>query len=125
MFLRIRSLAPVAAALLVALTLAAQTPAPADGLSGAWHFVLIAQDGPHEIDASLKVEAGQVTGKWGPSDVKGTFREGVVALSFPFNYAEGGLEGGMVLKGKLADGKLSGTWEFAGFDGAFTADRPK
>jgi hypothetical protein len=115
----------LAFAICLAIPLAAQAPAASGDLAGAWHFVLVAPDGPHEVDATLKVEGEQVTGRWGASDVKGTFRNGEMALAFNFSYAEGGLDGGMVLKGKLADGKLSGVWSFAGYDGDFTATRPK
>ena len=125
MSVNFRALASLALAVCFAVPLAAQAPAASGDLSGSWHFVLVAPDGPHEIDATFKVEAGQVTGKLAASDVKGTFKEGEMALAFPFSAPDVGMEGGMVLRGKLAEGKLSGTWEFAGYDGAFTAARPK
>ncbi len=104
------------------LPLAAQ--APANDVSGAWHFVLVAGDGNHDVDAEFKVDNGKVTGKWGNADVKGTFQDGQLDLSFPFEYAEGGMTGTMHLTAKLSDGKLAGSWQYAGYDGAFTATRP-
>ena len=116
-------------AFLLAFFAPAQTPVPtatqAGDISGAWHFVNMADDGPHEVEASLKLASGQVTGKWGTADVKGTFQDGQLDMEFPFAYAEGGLTGSMHLKGKMSEGKLSGTWEYAGYAGTFTATRPK
>jgi hypothetical protein len=121
-------LAACVAAFLLAFLTPAQTPVqtapPAGDISGAWHFVNMADDGPHESDATFKFESGQVTGKWADADVKGTYQDGQLDLEFPFNYAQGGLAGSMHLKGKLAEGKLSGTWEYAGYTGTFTATRP-
>ena len=113
------------AVLLLTLPLAAQTPAPTGGLAGNWHFMLNAQDGVHEIDASLKVAEGKVTGKWGPSDVAGSFTGGQFDLTFPFDYNQGSMSGSMHLKGKLDGDKLNGAWEFAGYNGDFAAARVK
>ncbi len=98
--------------------------AQANDVSGAWHFVLVAGDGNHDIDAEFKVDSGKVTGKWGNADVKGTFQDGQLDLSFPFEYAEGGMTGTMHLVAKLSEGKLAGSWQYAGYDGSFTATRP-
>ena len=122
---RLVQFAPLLAVLFLALPLAAQTPAPAGDLAGHWHFALNAQDGVHEMDAAFKIEAGKVSGKWAESDVAGSFGDGQMDLSFPFNYADGGLSGAMHLKGKVAGDKITGTWEFAGYTGDFTAARVK
>ena len=96
----------------------------ADDVSGSWHFVFQTPGGEREMDASLKVDGGQVTGKFADADVKGTYKEGAMELAFPFNSSEGG-PGTMSIKGSLASGALSGAWEFAGYSGTFTAKRPQ
>ena len=96
----------------------------AEDASGSWHFVLQTDGGPREADASFKVDNGQVTGKFGDADVKGTFKNGSLELSFPLNSPEAG-PGTLNIKGSLASGALSGNWEFAGYAGSFVAKRPQ
>ena len=122
---RLRAYGILAALLCVCMPLVAQAPAQSGSLAGNWHFILIAGDGNHELDATFKVDGAAVTGIWAAAEVKGTFREGQFDLEFPFSYTEGNLNGSMHLKGKLADEKLTGTWEFAGYNGDFSAARPK
>ena len=44
------------------------------GINGKWHFVLATPGGDREMDADFTVDAdGKVTGKFGPTDVAGTF----------------------------------------------------
>ena len=76
------------------------------------------------MDASLKVDGGQVKGKCADTDVKGTYKDGALDLAFPYNSPEAG-HGTMSIKGSLASGALSGAWEFAGYSGTFTAKRPQ
>ena len=53
------------------------------GISGKWHFVLATPGGDREVDADFTVDNdGNVTGKWGASDVAGTYKDGKLALSF-------------------------------------------
>ena len=96
--------------------------AAADDVSGSWHFVFQTPGGEREMDASLKVDGGQVTGKFADADVKGTYKDGAIELTFPFNSPEAG-PGTMSIKGSLASGALSGAWEFAGYSGTFVAKR--
>ena len=98
--------------------------AAADDVSGSWHFVFQTPGGEREAAVSLKVDGGQVTGKFADADVKGTYKDGAIELAFPFNSSEGG-PGTMSIKGSLASGALSGAWEFAGYSGTFTAKRPQ
>ena len=109
---------------LACMVLLVATLTAADDASGSWRFVFQTDGGEREADASLKVDGGQVTGKFADADVKGTYKEGAMELAFPFNSSEGG-PGTMSIKGSLASGALSGAWEFAGYSGTFTANRPQ
>jgi len=111
-------------AALASILLFASALVAADDVSGSWHFVLQTDGGPREADASLKVDGGQVTGKFGDADVKGTYKNGALDLAFPLNSPEAG-PGTLSLKGSLASGALSGNWEFAGYGGTFIAKRPQ
>jgi hypothetical protein len=93
-------------------------------VNGKWHFVLDTPGGDRELDAEFKVDGDQVSGKWGPSDVKGTFSDGKLNLEFPFNSEEAGA-GTMKIKGVLADGALTGDWAFSDYAGQFKATRLK
>lgn len=96
----------------------------ADDISGSWHFVLQTDGGPREAPASFRVDGGQVTGKFGDAEVKGNYKNGALDLAFSLNSPEVG-PGTMNIKGSLASGALSGTWEFAGYSGTFVAKRPQ
>ncbi len=111
-------------AVLACLFLFTAALAAADDLSGSWHFVFSTPGGDREAEASFKVDGGQVTGKFADADVKGTYKDGAMDLAFPFNSSEAG-SGTMSIKGSLASGALSGSWEFAGYSGTFTAKRPQ
>ena len=96
----------------------------ADDLSGSWRFVFQTDGGEREADASLKVDGGQVTGKFADADVKGTYKDGAIQLAFPLNSPDAG-PGTLSIKGSLVSGALSGAWEFAGYSGTFIAKRPQ
>ncbi len=109
---------------------AAQAPqvaaAPANDISGKWHFVYQTDGGDRDSDANFKIDGDQVTGKWnGTADVKGTFKDGALDLAFPYNSDEAGMTATLKMRGKLQDGKLAGNWEFADYSGTFVATRPK
>jgi hypothetical protein len=96
------------------------------GIAGKWHFVLATPGGDREVDADLTVDNdGNVTGKWGPADVAGTYKEGKLALKFPFTSDEVGTTADMSIDGKLGDaGALAGDWTFSEYNGTFEAKRP-
>jgi hypothetical protein len=96
------------------------TLAAADDVSGSWRFVFQTDGGERVVDASLKVDGGQVTGKFADADVKGTYKDGAIELAFPFTSADTG-PGTLSIKGSLVSGALSGAWEFAGYSGTFIA----
>lgn len=109
---------------LACMVLSVATLAAADDVSGSWRFVFQTDGGEREADASLKVDGGQVTGKFADADVKGTFKDGAIELAFPFTSPDAG-PGTLSIKGSLVSGALSGAWEFAGYSGTFIAKRPQ
>ena len=101
-----------------------QQAAPASSdITGKWHFVFQTEGGDRENEADFKLQGDQVTGKWNSTDVKGTFKDGDLNLAFPYTSDEAGMTATLKLKGKLADDKLSGTWEYSEYSGSFTATR--
>ena len=96
------------------------------GINGKWHFVLETPGGDREVDADFTVDAdGNVTGKWGSSDVTGTYKEGKLALNFQFTSEEVGTTAAMKIDGKLDDSAaLAGDWAFSEYNGSFKAMRP-
>ena len=114
----------VLGAALACMVLLVATLAAADDVSGSWRFVFQTDGGERAADASLKVDGGQVTGKFADADVKGTYKDGAIELAFPFNSPDAG-PGTLSIKGSLVSGALSGAWEFAGYSGNFIAKRPQ
>lgn len=102
------------------MSLFAQTEA---GISGKWRFVMDTEDGIRNSDADFHIDGKNVTGKWGESDVKGTFSDGKLDLSFPVNSPEAGFTATMKLTGKLDGSELTGQWEFGQYSGAWRAKR--
>ncbi len=96
------------------------------GINGKWHFVLETPGGDREVDADLTVDAtGNVTGKWGPADVAGTYKDGKLALEFQFTSEEVGATAAMKIDGKLDDSAaLTGNWAFTEYNGTYKATRP-
>ncbi len=109
------------ASLIVVMAVAA-LGAAAD-ISGQWHFVLATPGGDREASASLSVAGDQVSGKFDTAEIKGSYKDGVLELSFPYYSAEVGTTAPLVFKGKLEDGKLTGSWTFAEYAGTFVATR--
>ena len=101
--------------------------AAGNGINGKWHFVLETPGGDREVDADFTVDNdGNVTGKWGPSDVAGTYKEGKLALKFQFTSDEVGTTADMSISGKLDEtAALAGDWEFSEYNGTYKATRPQ
>jgi hypothetical protein len=101
----------------------ASTQAAADDVSGAWAFVMNTDGGDRNSNATLKVNGKAVTGTWGEkTEVKGTFADGVLDLSFPLESPEAGA-GTLGIKAKLANNELTGTWSFQTYSGTLKATR--
>ena len=102
-----------------------QAPADYSDITGNWHFTYRTDGGDREMDATFKLDGDQVTGKYANADVKGTYKDGDLNLAFPFDSEEANMKATLKMKGKMKDGKLVGTWEFADYSGDFTAVRSK
>ncbi len=92
-------------------------------LDGRWQFVLDTPGGERDADVVFKVEGDQVTGKWNQDDLKGTYDNGDLQLSFEITPEETGEKGTLVIKGKLEGDNIGGTWEFGEYKGDFKATR--
>jgi hypothetical protein len=122
----LRKLLVLAAAVVCLMMGASFVHAQDAGIAGKWHFVLSTPGGDREVDADFTVDNdGNVTGKWGPADVAGTYKEGKLALKFPFTSDEVGTTADMSIDGKVGDaGALAGDWAFSEYNGTFQASRP-
>jgi hypothetical protein len=112
-------------AILAALAFACMLPhatAQSADISGQWHFVIQTEGGERTANPTFQLEGQNVTGKWDKADVKGTFSNGQLDLSFPYTSEEAG-PGTLKIKGQLKDGTLIGTWEFQDYTGSFKASR--
>jgi hypothetical protein len=96
-------------------------------IEGKWHFVMDTPGGDREMEAEFAVDAdGKVTGKYGSTDVAGTFKDGHLLLNFQMTSEESGETAALKIDGKLDDtAALTGTWEFSSYNGTFKASRPK
>lgn len=97
-----------------------------NGVNGKWHFVLETPGGDREVNAEFTVDNdGNVTGKWGPADATGTWKDGKLSLNFEFTSDEAGVTAPMKIDGKLDEtAALSGDWAFSEYSGTFKATRP-
>jgi hypothetical protein len=93
----------------------------ASAIDGKWQFVLQTDGGPRETAAEFTTQGDQVTGKWDTTDVKGTFADGKLSLSFPFTSPEANITAPLNITGTLADGVITGTWAFGDYSGTFKA----
>ncbi|MGA2535601.1 MAG: hypothetical protein ABSF53_06280 [Terracidiphilus sp.] len=117
-----------AAVAAVGFLLSGQTATPQHtAIDGKWHFVLDTPGGDREMDAEFAADAdGKVTGKFGKTDVAGTFKDGHLALEFSMTAEESGETATMKIDGKVDDAMaLAGTWAFSSYDGTFKASHPK
>ena len=96
------------------------------GVNGKWHFVLNTPGGDRDVEVDLSVDAdGKVTGKFGDTDVAGTYKDGQLALDFQFTSDEAGVTAAMKMTAKLDEtSALNGSWDFSSYNGTFKATRP-
>jgi hypothetical protein len=74
--------------------------------------------------ATFTVKGNMVTGKWADkNDITGTFADGKLDATIPYESIEGNLKGTIRLVGKLDQAKLAGTWEFVSYSGSFEATK--
>jgi len=91
------------------------------GIDGKWKFVLDTPDGSRTSQAEFKLEGETVTGKWDKSDVKGTFVDGKLDLTFHLVVEEHNMEGDLAITAKLDGEKLTGEWSFLEYSGTLVA----
>ncbi len=99
---------------------------PDTRINGKWHFVFDTEGGDREFEAEFTVDPeGNVTGTFGPSAVKGTFKDGHLDLLFDTTSEEANETAPLHIDGKLDEtAALTGTWQFSSYDGAFKAMHP-
>ena len=99
-----------------------RTQAAAEDVTGAWAFVIDTPGGTRNATATFKVDGKNVTGKWdGKTDVRGTFVDNTLDLSFPFESENGA--GTLGIKAKLANNELNGGWTFQEYNGTLKGTR--
>lgn len=91
-------------------------------VTGSWQFVMNTQGGDRSARATFKVDGKTVTGTWETTKVQGTYADGVLELSFPFDSPEAGA-GTLGIKAKLANDELTGDWSFQTYGGTLKATR--
>lgn len=96
-------------------------------INGKWHFVFDTEGGDREFEAEFTVDPdGNVTGTFGPSPVKGTFKDNHLDLLFETTSEEANETAQLHIDGKLDEAaSLTGTWQFSSYDGAFKATHPQ
>lgn len=94
----------------------------AEGIAGSWQFVMDTQGGDRTARATFALDGKAVTGTWETTKVQGTFADGVLELSFPFESPEAGA-GTLGIKAKLVNDELTGEWSFQAYGGSLKAKR--
>lgn len=94
----------------------------AEGIVGSWQFVMDTQGGDRTARATFTLDGKAVTGTWETTKVQGTFADGVLELSFPFESPEAGA-GTLGIKAKLVNDELTGEWSFQTYGGSLKAQR--
>jgi hypothetical protein len=105
-------------AALLALNVVLHADSPIDG---KWQFDLQTDGGPRQVAVEMKTDGEQVTGTWDTTELKGTFKDNKLALSFPLASAEAGFTADLVIDGTLENDALKGSWKFGDYTGTFTA----
>src|SRR5258708_7306541 len=96
------------------------------GVIGKWHFVLTTPGGDREAEAEFAVDAdGKVTGKFGSTDIAGTYKDGQLDLDFQFTSDEAGVTAAMKMSGKLDETSVpNGNWDSSPYNGSSNAPPP-
>jgi hypothetical protein len=92
-------------------------------IDGKWQFDLQTDGGPRQVAVEMTTDGEQVTGTWDTTELKGTFKDNKLALSFPLTSAEAGFTADLIIDGTLEGDGLKGTWKFGDYGGTFTATK--
>jgi hypothetical protein len=95
----------------------------ASAVDGKWQFTLQTDGGPREVAVEMKSDGEQVSGTWDTTELKGTFKDSTLALSFTLTSAEAGFTATLAVDGTLENDALKGTWKFGDYGGTFTATK--
>lgn len=116
--MQLRSLVPLAAALFVAAPLA-----QASDIDGKWDVVYQTDDGTRTSDLTLTSDGEAVKAVMGETELAGTYKDGLLALSGEHYASEAGYTATVKLEGRLEDGKLKGQWWWSEYASTFEATR--
>jgi len=97
--------------------------AQAGDVTGKWLFALTTGELSAEYSADFQSEGEKVTGTWEGTEVEGTFKEGELALSFPFHPLETERTGTLTVTGRFDGDMLAGDWSWNEYGGSFKATR--
>ncbi len=111
-----------ALAIFLCLGLVSRAHASKADITGTWHFVLDTEGGDRTMDLTFKQSGDKImaTTKDGDHEVK--YADGKFNLEFPLTSDEVG-PGTFKLKGQVAEGALSGDWNFQDYSGTFKATK--
>jgi len=118
-----RAMSIVVAALMIMGLSAPAVTQEKDDISGDWVFVLDTPDGERRSSVQIQLDGENVRGKWDSADLKGTFVNGKLDLSFTVTSNEGGMTATLKIKGKMENGALKGDWTYGEYGGTYTAKR--
>ena len=99
----------------------------AAGIDGTWNVVYETEAGALESPITYKTNGSKlsVVGEEGELEV-GTVKDGEFSYTVPDFYAEAaGYRADLNIEGKIEGDKISGTWEWDSYEGAFTGTRSK
>jgi hypothetical protein len=98
----------------------ASTPA----IDGTWHLRYDTEAGMVDTTSTFRTSGEKlilVTG--GEEKVIGTFRNGVIEFTIPDGLPDIGFAAGLIVTAKLADGRITGHYEFLDYAGPVTGTR--
>ena len=97
--------------------------AMAADISGTWNIALDTPVGERGGEFTLQVKAGKVTGKFGETDVTGTYAGGKLSISGPFYSEDAGYKADLKIEATVDGDKMTGQWEWDVYAGPLTGAR--
>jgi hypothetical protein len=93
------------------------------GIAGKWLFVLSTGEYSAEYTAEMQLAGEQVTGTLAGQKLDGAFRDGELALKFPFHPPEAEAPDVLAIDAQLDGDALSGSFTFSEYAGTFQGTR--